>query len=64
MADDTLSRMVRLTAMHPPKAHRKPEALAAARSARPAPRNPASPTGLAPGHFDRKRAAAGDRDDD
>jgi hypothetical protein len=24
MADDTLSRIVRLTAMHPPKAHRKP----------------------------------------
>lgn len=54
MAHATLSRLVRLTAMHPQPAQRT---AAAAPAPRFAPlRRPAV--------FDRKRAAAGDRDDD
>lgn len=56
MADPLLSRLVRLNAMHPPRPHRKPEPLQRAPHTQPAPRT-------AHGYFDRKRAAAGDRDD-
>lgn len=63
MADATLSRLVRLNAMHPPRR--------AAAAPIPAPRpqqRARSATGWLPGAapvgIDRKRAAAGDRDDD
>lgn len=56
MADATFSRLVRLTALHPP---RPPRACIAP------PIRPALPLpGAARGCFDRKRAAAGERDDD
>lgn len=53
MEHPTLSRLVRITAMHPPRAQRT----AAAAPARFTPLH-------RPAVFDRKRAAAGDRDDD
>lgn len=53
MAHPTLSRLVRITAMHPPRALRT--AVASAPRFTPLRRPPA---------FDLKRAAAGDRDDD
>lgn len=67
MADATLSRLVRITALHPPRAMRSP------RVSEPAPprtKGPEFPS-LAQHQgqrfhtaIDRKRAAAGDRDDD
>jgi hypothetical protein len=51
MADALLSRMVRITALHPP-CPRRPAAV------------PRSTPIRRPAVFDRKRAAAGDRDDD
>jgi hypothetical protein len=60
MADPTLSRLVRITAMHPPRAHR----VRAVEPVRPEPaQRPLPLPGIAPGYVDRKRAAAGDRDD-
>jgi hypothetical protein len=53
MADPLLSRLVRITAMHPPRAQVQHQP-APSRYARLAPAKP---------FFDRKRAAAGDRDD-
>lgn len=57
MAHPTLSRLVRMTAIHPPYALRQPAEAATTRHLPPAPRL------RAPAVFDRKRAAAGDRDD-
>lgn len=51
MADATLSRLVRITAMHPQRAHH-------------AVPTPAITARRRPAFFDHKRAAAGDRDDD
>lgn len=63
MADPLLSRLVRITAMHPPRAVRK----AVAGPQRPA-TGAGAPLRLAVErthrYLDRKRAAAGDRDDD
>lgn len=61
MADPLLSRLVKLTARHPPKAGRKGRAV---------PMEPPACGRAIPQHqplparFDCKRAAAGDRDDD
>jgi hypothetical protein len=52
MADATLSRLVRITALHPQRGHR------------PAPAPAAITARRRPAFFDHKRAAAGDRDDD
>lgn len=64
MADPLLSRLVRLTAKHPPRAVRAGFTTSA--PAMPLPRTWSRvPTHAAtPSAFDRKRAAAGDRDDD
>ena len=57
MAEALLSRLVRLNAMHPPRAQLARTTAVAAR-----PQQQLPLRGFTPG-FDRKRAAAGDRDD-
>jgi len=69
MADELLSRLVRLNAMHPPRANRKPlDTRPHVHVAAPAPRPRIQPAATLrpgqPGLFDRKRAAAGEREDD
>ncbi len=60
MADPLLSRLVRLTAKHPPQAVRKGLGLPTT----PPPAHRAGPQHRPlPARFDCKRAAAGDRDD-
>ena len=70
MADALLSRMVMLTAKHPPRAIRTPAATPAPRTQlfdrapQPRDRHSRPLPGMTPAVVDRKRAAAGDRDDD
>lgn len=63
MADALFSRMVRLTALHPPRAHRAPPTPPRTRIFNPVRLGP-NARRPAPPVFDRKRAAGGDRDDD
>jgi hypothetical protein len=62
MADPVRSRLVRLTAKHPPRAIRTPAAAPPAAPLREQTAWRGHSHRIAP--FDRKRAAAGDRDDD
>lgn len=66
MADSLLAGLLRLNALHPPRADRAAANPARARivDAKPRQRDQASLVlpGVAPGYFDRKRAAAGDTD--
>lgn len=66
MADALLSRLLRLNALHPPRSQRKPvETPRQQRGVEPAAHRRAQHClpGMPPG-LDRKRAAAGERDDD
>lgn len=67
MADPTLSRLITLNALHPPRSKRPaaPRLFTPLRRVDPSPGQVQLP-GIAPGVriFDRKRAAAGERDDD
>lgn len=66
MQDPARSRLVRLTATLPPRALRKPQPQRHHRPAEPA-RDPQQQLPLRrvqPAMFDRKRAAAGEREDD
>jgi hypothetical protein len=56
MAHPTLSRLVRITAMHPPRVIVQWGSAIGKTTSLPLRR-------MTPDHFDRKRAAAGDRDD-
>lgn len=72
MQDPVRSRLVRLTALHPPRKFRRamptPQSTPRARLFDPVPaardRQSLPLPGIAPAVIDRKRAAAGDRDDD
>lgn len=59
MADALLSRLVRLNALHPPYRARRAAPVPPPRTGHSLPL-----PGIRPGYVDRKRAAAGDRDDD
>lgn len=63
MQDPVLSRIVRMTALHPPGSATPPRGASAASMHTPGARSNWRPA-PAPPIFDRKRAAAGDRDDD
>jgi hypothetical protein len=69
MQDALLSRLVRINAMHPARGQRRPTAPTTpardvTRERTPQRQKALELPGLPPGHFDRKRAAAGERQDD